>query len=69
MININNLTKDDVGRWVYYTDSFDGRKQYGRLKSWNEVNVFVVYESLAKDMNLYMHYIGVATDPKDLTFV
>ena len=69
MIDIKQLTESDKGRWVYYTDSFDGSKQYGRLKSWNDKYVFVVYENLARDMNLFMHYTGVATDPNDLTFV
>ena len=44
MININELTQKDIGKWVTYKSSqgFQGSKlEYGRIKSWNEKYIFV----------------------------
>lgn len=65
MIDINSLTDKDVGKWVIY-NSFD-KKETGRIKSWNDKWIFVVY-NCANEWNNYKNYTGCATDPKDLEF-
>ena len=67
MININKLTNKDVGREVIYTDGVRA-EQFGRIKSWNDKWIFVVYKC-ADDWDNYQDYTGAATDPSDLRFV
>ena len=64
MIDVDRLTETDVGRWVEYCPSA-GLK--GRIKSWNERWIFVVYHC---DDNWpdYQNYTGAATEPNDLNF-
>lgn len=66
MINIRNLTDEDVGRWVVYTDGA-GEDQLGRIKSWNDMWIFVVYHC-ADEWDNYQDYTGAATTPSDLKF-
>ena len=65
MININNLTDKDVGRYVIY-NSFN-KKERGRIKSWNDKLIFVVY-NCAEEWNNYKNYTASATNPEDLEF-
>lgn len=44
MINIKSLTAGDKGRWVVYDGHHHGPKEYGRLKYWNDLFIFVVYK-------------------------
>lgn len=67
MIDIKKLTKKDRGRYVKYTD-FRG-DDIGRIKSWNDKYIFVVYQRPGKDLNFYEHYTAIATNPEDLTFL
>lgn len=64
-IDINKLTKEDIGKWVRYTST--PKDEAGRIKSWNEKWVFVVYKCDG-DWDDYKNYTAAATDPKDLTF-
>ena len=66
MIRIDELTKKDVGRYVFYTDMI-GQKEIGRIKSWNDQYVFVVY-NCAEEWNDYHNYTAAATRPVDLDF-
>lgn len=63
MIEIKNLKKSDVGRWVKYTSH--GESEYGKIRSWNDTFVFVVYKSV---FNGIEEYGGIATPPEKLEF-
>ena len=67
MIDIEKLTDKDVGRWVVYVDMVR-EPEIGRIKSWNDKYVFVVYKCNG-DWKNFQKYAGVATDPRDLFFV
>lgn len=62
-IKIEELKDSDVGQWVNYK-----RWQIGRIKSWNNTFVFVVYKC-NEEWDRYQDFTGVATKPEDLTFV
>ena len=66
MIKIKDLTEAHVGLWVEYDSGFKMEK--GRIKSWNETWVFVVYNCNNKWDN-FMNYTGCATAPGDLTLL
>jgi hypothetical protein len=65
MIKLEELTKEDIGRWVYYSDGFKMEK--GRIKSWNEEFIFVVYKC-NEEWERFMEFTGCATNPEDLGF-
>lgn len=67
-IKIKELTEKDIGRWVVYDDGVRP-PEYGRIKSWNDLYVFVVYERPGRDMSRFTEYTAAATRPEDLTFV
>lgn len=67
MIDIAQLRKLDIGKWVEYKGGA-GEKERGRLKSWNEVNIFVVYKC-AGEWERFQDFTGVATNPCDLKFI
>ena len=67
MIDIKSLTKDDVGKWVSYSGNFD-EVEYGKIKSWNESFVFVVYKC-NHDWDNFENYTVAATAPKSLYFL
>jgi len=62
MIDHNALTADDVGRYVKYAPFGGMINELGRVKSWNETGVFVVY-NCADDWDNFMHYTAAHTDP------
>ena len=66
MININELKDSDYGRYVMYTPEF-GEWFLGRMKSWNNKNIFVVYKC-DNHWRDFKNYTGQATSPKDLIF-
>ena len=66
MIDIKSLTKEDVGKWVVYKSHTD-ESELGKIKSWNEDFIFVVYKC-AGNWNKFEDYTAAATAPKDLTF-
>lgn len=67
MIDLAQLRKEDIGRWVEYTDGM-GKKERGRIKSWNDKYIFVVYKC-GGEWQRYYDYTGQATQPQDLNFI
>ncbi len=68
MIDIKKLRKTkDIGKWVEYIPT-DGHKEIGRLKSWNDKYIFVVYHC-GNEWMRFRHYTGAATSPEDLFFI
>ncbi len=65
MIDLATLKKEDIGRWVLYDDGF--KKEKGRIKSWNEEYIFVVYKCVG-EWNRFQDFTGCATNPEDLRF-
>ena len=66
MIDIKSLTKDDIGKWVLYKKE-TRESELGKIKSWNENFVFVVYKC-AGNWNKFKDYTAAITSPRDLTF-
>lgn len=69
-ICINSLSEEDIGRWVMYT-SPHGSRQHGRLKSWNDHFVFVVYNvpnMSSDDWERFQEYTAAGSKPEDLVF-
>ena len=66
MIEIKTLTPEDKGRWVVYRD-YDGTESVGRLKSWSDSRIFVVFKcnSLWVD---YLNYVGEGCKEDQLTW-
>lgn len=67
MINIKQLTKEDIGRWVIYHDG-NKPEEKGMIKSWNDTYIFVVYKC-SDDWDNFKNYTGCATRPEQLTFL
>lgn len=67
MIKINTLTEDSKGKWVEYTGGV-GEKEKGKIKSWNDNWVFVVYKC-NNEWDRYYNFTGVATNFKELNYV
>ena len=64
MIDIKQLTDKDIGKEVFYTNGVGG-KEFGRLKSWNDIWIFVVYKC-DDEWDNYQDYTAAATNPKNL---
>lgn len=65
-LRIENLRDSDIGRWVCYKDNFR-LPQKGRIKSWNDKYIFVVY-ACDGNWSQYEQYTAEATDPLELAF-
>ena len=65
MIDIAELTKEDIGKWVIYENSF--KKDKGRIKSWNDTFIFVVFKC-NHQWDKFQEYTGCCTKPEDLDF-
>ena len=63
-IQIDRLDDTDIGRFVEYR-SLPDKSEFGRIKSWNDKWVFVVYRKMAMALN-WKSYTGAATNPADL---
>ena len=66
MIDIKKLNETDIGKWVEYNDGV-GKKEKGRIKSWNDKYIFVVYKC-ANQWNRFDDFTGCSTNPMDLAF-
>lgn len=66
MIDIAELRKEDIGRWALYEGSA-GEKEKGRIKSWSDKYVFVVYKCDSQ-WDRFQDFTAAATNPKDLRF-
>lgn len=67
MILIHLLKETDKGRWVGYVPAF-GKSEKGRIKSWNDTTVFVVYKCDGQWWR-FQYFTGAATNPADLVFI
>lgn len=67
MINPTRLTEPDKGKWVKYTEYFGAKPQFGRIKSWNDKLIFVVY-SCNNEWDRYQDFTGEGTPPNRLKF-
>lgn len=67
MIDIALLTEKDIGRWVWYIPDFGGREK-GKLKSWNRIYVFVVFQCDGV-WNKFCFYTAESVAPDDLEFI
>jgi hypothetical protein len=65
MIEIEKLSEKDIGRWVNYYGY--GTVEEGKIKSWNDDFVFVVYKC-DHNWERFKDYTGCATNPDDLKF-
>ena len=65
MIDLKTLKETDKGRWVKYNRPYC--HQRGRIKSWNDRWIFVVY-NCADEWDDYQDYTAAATEPNDLRF-
>lgn len=66
MIDIAELTKKDIGRWVVYNPGY-GVPEKGRIKDWNPCLIFVVYKC-DNQWDKFQGYTAAGTYPKDLEF-
>ena len=66
MIDIATLRKSDIGKWVLYKPSV-GMTKKGKIKSWNENFIFVVYKCDC-NWDKFQDYTACATNPSDLRF-
>jgi len=67
MIDISKLKKKDIGRFVEYR-SFGYENEKGRIKSWNEKFIFVVYKC-DNQWNRFQDFSAQATRPENLYFI
>lgn len=63
-MDIKTLTKSDIGRWVEYRGGA-GEVERGRIKSWNDSYIFVVYKC-NDEWDRFQDFTGVSTRPEDL---
>jgi len=78
MIELNALKECHVGAWVLYKPYFGPtapsdiavniNQEVGRIKSWNDRFVFVVYRC-ANIWDDFAKYTAAATDPRELDFI
>ena len=66
MIDIVELRKEDIGRWVLY-EGPAGEKEKGRIKSWNNKYIFVVYKCDHR-WDRFQDFTAAATNPEDLRY-
>ena len=66
VIDITELAEKDVGRWVVYDSGL--KQELGRIKSWNDKYVFVVYKC-DNQWDRFQDFTGCATKPEDLSFL
>lgn len=67
MIRITNLTEADKGKWVACRQCAT-KPQYGRIKGWNEEDIFVVFKCDGH-WATYYNYTAEAVAPHKLDFV
>lgn len=67
MIKISELKPSDIGRWIKYHDGVGGIEQ-GRIKSWNDKYIFVVYKC-DNQWDRFEDFTAAATMPYDLEWM
>ena len=69
MIRIKDLKRKHVGRWVRYRDAhFPDQFEDGRIKSWDEKTVFVVYRC-DNQWQRFADFTAAGSLPESLTFI
>lgn len=66
MIDLNQLNYKHLGAWVRF-DYQHGESEYGRIKTWNEKYVFVVFKCNG-DWDNWNNYTSQSCAPDELTF-
>lgn len=66
-IDHTKLSYRHLGNWVRF-DQQHGESRFGRLKTWNEKYVFVVF-SCGGDWDNWHNYTGQSCNPDDCAFV
>jgi len=67
MISLTQLEKKDEGKWVEYHGR-GGEVERGRIKSWNNEFIFVVYRC-DNQWHRFQDFTAAATNPEDLIFL
>jgi hypothetical protein len=69
MIDIGDLRPEHVGQWVRYRDAhFPHQSEDGRIKSWNDRTVFVVYKC-DNQWHRFKDFTAAGTLPESLDFI
>jgi hypothetical protein len=69
MIYIRDLRAEHVGQWVRYRDAhFPEQSEIGRIKSWNDRTVFVVYRC-NNEWHRFEDFTAAGTRPESLDFI
>jgi hypothetical protein len=69
MIDIRDLRPEHVGHWVRYRDAhFPDQSEDGRIKSWNDRTVFVVYKC-DNQWHRFKDFTAAGTLPESLSFI
>ena len=66
-IDITKLSNADIGRWVIYTRDNSTHTEMGRIKSWNNTLIFVVY-NCGGNWRQYREYTAAGTRGENLQF-
>ena len=66
-MEIEDLVPADIGAWVEFTKSHQLDPEVGRIKSWNDKFIFVVFKC-CNDWDNYMDYTGCSCRPEDLSY-
>jgi len=66
MIDLTQLREKDIGGWVEYHAN-NGKVEQGRIKSWNNKFIFVVYHCNG-EWERFQDFTGAATNSKNLVF-
>ena len=67
VIPINSLEPSDVGRWVVYS-ACPGHLEYGRIKSWTDRFIYVVYRCPDDQWDRFEDYTAAPTCQEYLEF-
>jgi hypothetical protein len=68
MIWLGDLKPIHVGQWVRWQGGHPNHWEEGRIKSWNQEVVFVVFKC-DNNWDRFQDYTGQACDPDDTTFI
>ena len=67
MIDIKDVTMNDIGRWVRFTYQH-GETQDGRLKQFNRKYLFIVFKCDGK-WSEYRDYTSESCEPESCEFI
>lgn len=68
MIHISDLKPEHVGQWVRWRGGHPDHREEGRIKSWNERYVFVVFKC-DDNWERFEDYAGQSCDPSNIDFM